>query len=97
MVLEVGWSRACADGGGFHALYWNMLGWFGFFTRVFQGFLFGREERVGVGGFMSWLGCAVVGRGIGGWVRESVARCILIFFGGLFDGCWGGDSGWCWM
>jgi hypothetical protein len=40
-VLEVVWSRAGAEGGGFHALQLNMLSWFEFFTRVLRGFLFG--------------------------------------------------------
>ena len=39
-VFEAVWSRAGAEGGGFHALHWNMLSWFEFFTRVLRGFLF---------------------------------------------------------
>ncbi len=55
-VLEVVWSRAGAEGEEFHALHWNMLSWFEFFTRVLRGILFGCGERIVVGGFMSWLG-----------------------------------------
>ena len=41
VVLEFVLLRVWADGEGFHALHWNMLSWFGFCTRVLQGFLFG--------------------------------------------------------
>ena len=40
-VLKVVSSRAGAEGGGFHALHWNMLSWLEFFTRLLRGFLFG--------------------------------------------------------
>jgi len=53
MVLEIVLLRTWADGEGFHALHWNMLSWFGFYTRVLRGFLFGWVERVVAGGFMS--------------------------------------------
>ena len=46
---------------------------------------------------MSWLGRAVVSRGIGGWVCELVAEDCLVFFGGLFDGSNRGDWGWSWV
>ena len=55
-VLWAVWSRVGVERGGFHALHWNILSWFEFFNRVLRGFLFGRGERVVVGGFMLWLG-----------------------------------------
>jgi len=53
VVSEVAWLRMWSVGVGFHARHWNMLSWFGLYTRVLRGFLFGWVERVVVGGFTS--------------------------------------------
>ncbi len=91
--------RTWAGGEGFHALLWNMSSWFAFCTRVLRDFLFGWVERVVAGGFMPWLGRAVVKRGVGGWVCGMVAAFCLAFFGGLFDGSKGGnwELSWVWV
>ena len=60
MVLEVMWSTTWAVGEGFHNLHLNMLSWFGICTMVLRGFFFAWVERVLAGGFMPWMGRAVV-------------------------------------
>ena len=48
---------------------------------------------------MPWLGRAVVMRSIGGCMYGMVAAYCLPFFGGLFDGSWGGgwEFSWVWV
>ena len=90
--------RTWAVGEGFHALHWNMLGWFGVCTRMVRGLLFRWVVRVVAGDFMLWLGRSNVDRGIGGWVCGAMASCCLVFFDGLCDGA-GGDweLSWLWV
>ena len=91
VVIEVVWSRACTDGEGFHALHWNMLSWLGACIMVLRGLFFGWAERVVAWGFTSWLGQAVVERGIVGLVCGVVGARCLAFFGRLLGGSDGGD------
>ncbi len=74
-----------------------MLSWFVICIVVFRGFLIGWVERVVAGGFMLWLGQAVVDRGIGERVCGAVGACCLAFFGGLFGGSRGGDWEFSWV
>ena len=84
VVSEVVWLRSWAVGEGFHALHWNMLGWFVFCSTVLRGFLFVRVVRLVSGGVMLWMERSDVEQGIGGWVGGLVTSRCLAFFGGLY-------------
>ena len=97
VASEVVWLRTWVVCEGFHALHWNMLSWFVFFSTVLRGFLFGRVVRVVSGGVMLWMNRSDFGRVIGGWVCGLVTSCCLAFFGGLCVRARGGSCCWRWV